>query len=71
MYHVTVKKNKEVIAESILDGLADAVSFGRDNSEKGNLITVWEAIQDASGDIVHTHKVLSMIMPEEYLKVIT
>lgn len=69
MYHVMVRNNKNVMAEEVLDGLADAVAFGRENSVEGNVIDIYSALQDASGDIMHLHKVLSLVMPNEYHKV--
>lgn len=69
MYHVMIRGNKKVIAEEVLDGLADAVAFGRDNSVEGNVIDIYSALQDATGNILHTHKVLSLVMPNEYHKV--
>jgi len=65
MYSVIVRDELGVVARSTLDGLAEAVSFGREESLEGNSITIYEAVQDASGDILHTHKVLSMVMPKE------
>lgn len=65
MYSVVVRDGVGVVARSILDGLAEAVSFGREESLEGNSITIYEAVQDASGSILHTHKVLSMVMPKE------
>jgi len=65
MYSVIVRDDTGVVARSVLDGLAEAVSFGREESLEGNSITIYEAVQDASGDILHTHKVLSMVMPKE------
>lgn len=69
MYHVMIRGNKKVIAEEVLDGLADAVAFGRDNSVEGNVIDIYSALQDATGEILHTHKVLSLVMPNEYHKI--
>ncbi len=57
------------MAEEVLDGLAEAVVFGRENSVEGNVIDIYSALQDASGDIMHLHKVLSLVMPNEYHKV--
>jgi hypothetical protein len=65
MYSVIVRDDTGVVARSVLDGLAEAVSFGREESLEGNSITVYEAVQDASGSILHISKVLSMIMPKE------
>jgi prephenate dehydratase len=69
MYHVMVKNKKDVIAEEVLDGLADAVAFGRENSVEGNVIDIYDALQDATGNIMHLHKVISLVMPKEYHKV--
>ena len=69
MYHVMVKNKKDVMAEEVLDGLAEAVAFGRNNSVEGNVIDIYSALQDATGTIVHLHKVLSLVMPNEYHKV--
>ena len=65
MYSVIVRDDLGVVARSTLDGLAEAVSFGREESLEGNSITIYHAVQDASGNILHTDKVLSMIMPKE------
>jgi hypothetical protein len=65
MYSVIVKDEGNVVARSTLDGLAEAVSFGREESLEGNSITIYEAVQDASGDILHISKVLFMVMPKE------
>jgi hypothetical protein len=65
MYNVFVRDNNEVIASSLFEGLAEAVSFGREESLEGNSITIYHAVQDASGEILHTDKVFSMIMPKE------
>jgi hypothetical protein len=69
MYHVMVRNNKNVMAEEVLDGLADAVAFGRENSVEGNVIDIYSALQDATGNIMHIHKVLSLVKPNEYHKV--
>jgi len=69
MYHVMVRNNRNVMAEEVLDGLAEAVVFGRENSVEGNVIDIYSALQDASGNIMHLHKVLSLVMPNEYHKV--
>jgi len=65
MYSVYVRESGETIASSVFEGLAEAVSFGREESLEGNSITVYFAVQDASGDIMHLSKVLSMVMPKE------
>ena len=65
MYSVIVRDDTGVVARSVLDGLAEAVSFGREESLEGNIITVYSAVQDASGDIMHLYKVLYMVMPKE------
>lgn len=65
MYSVYVRDSGDTVASSVFEGLAEAVSFGRGESLEGNSITVYEAVQDASGDIVHLNKVLSMVMPKE------
>lgn len=71
MYHVIVRNKKSVMAEEVLDGLAEAVAFGRENSVKGNVINIFDSVQDASGNIMHLHRVLSMIMPDDNHKVLT
>lgn len=65
MYSVVVKDGGEVVATSLLEGLAEAVSFGRGESCEGNSITIYDSVQDACGNIVHLNKVLFMIMPKE------
>jgi hypothetical protein len=69
MYHVMVRNNRNVMAEEVLDGLAEAVAFGRNNSVEGNVIDIYSSLQDATGNIMHLHKVLSLVMPKEYHKV--
>jgi len=64
---VMVRNNRSVIAEDYLDLLADAVAFGAENSVEGNVIDIFDALQDASGNIMHLHKVLSLVKPKEYL----
>lgn len=72
MYHVTVSDNKRIITGALREGLADAVAYGRKKGQKGNRITVFDSLQDATGGIVHLSKVLSMILHDEdhkeYLK---
>ena len=65
MYSVYVRDSGVTVASSVFEGLAEAVSFGREESLEGNSITVYSAVQDASGDIVHLYKVLYMVMPKE------
>ena len=69
MYHVIVSTNKSIIAEEVLDGLAEAVTFGRMNSVEGNVIHIYSALQDATGNIMHLDLILSLVMPKEYHKV--
>ena len=65
MYHVTVSDNRKVIASSLQEGLADAVSVGRRLGRKGNRITIYESLQDATGDIVHLNEVLYVVLDED------
>jgi hypothetical protein len=65
MYSVYGRDSGETVASSVFEGLAEAVSIGREESLEGNSITVYSAVQDASGDIMHLYKVLSMVMPKE------
>jgi hypothetical protein len=65
MYSVYVRDSGETVASSVFEGLAEAVSFGREESLEGNSITIYSSVQDASGDIMHLDKVLSMVMPKE------
>jgi hypothetical protein len=65
MYHVIVRQNKEVIAQTLLDGLAEAVNFGREESSRGDLITIYDSLRDSAGNILHLNKVLSMIFTED------
>lgn len=65
MYSVIVSDEEGVRAKSIKDGLAEAVSFGRRKSLEGNRITVYEAVQESNGEILHLNKVISMVMPKE------
>lgn len=64
MYHVTVRSNGKVISEAFTEGLADAVFFGMDSGQKGNRITIYDSLQDASGETVDLHKVLSTVVTE-------
>ncbi len=59
------------MAEEILEGLAEAVAFGRENSVKGNVINIFDSVQDATGKILHLHRVFSMVMPDDNHKVLT
>jgi hypothetical protein len=65
MYSVYVRDSGETVASSVFEGLAEAVSFGREESLEGNSITIYSSVQDASGNIMHLDKVLSMVMPKE------
>ena len=64
MYHVTVRNNGKIIADTFVDRLSDAVLFGRDSSQKGNRINIFEATQDATGQTLDLHKVLSLVVTE-------
>jgi hypothetical protein len=72
MYHVVVSEEGRVIARSLQEGLADAVAYGRGLGRKGNRITIYDSLQDATGHIVHLNEVLSTVIheeePKEYLK---
>ena len=72
MYHVTVSDRGRIIASSLQEGLADAVAYGRELGREGNLITVYDSVQDATGEILHLNEVLSTVILEEeprvYLK---
>lgn len=65
MYHVTISDNRRVIASSLQEGLANAVAVGRRLGRKGNRITVYDSVQDATGEIVHLNEVLSVVLDEE------
>lgn len=65
MYHVTVADKGKIIARGLRDGLADAVGYGRGESQEGNHITVRECLQDATGGLVHLGTVLSFVMSED------
>jgi len=65
MYSIVVRDGREVVAKSVKEGLAEAVSFGRRKSLEGNRITIYDAVQDSNGDILHINKVLTMVMPKE------
>ena len=58
MYYVKVTNGDEVVASTIADVLADAVSFGNRISMKGNKVSVYEAVQSLC-ELELTHKVLS------------
>lgn len=64
MYHVTVTDRDNIIADSLVYGLADAVVFGRDVGHKGNCITVYESVQDATGEILHLEETLKVYLEE-------
>jgi hypothetical protein len=64
MYHVTIKDRNRVIASKLLEGLAEAVNYGHRKSSEGNSITVYEALQDATGNIMHLHNVLTFKKPK-------
>jgi hypothetical protein len=66
VYHVIVTDSrKRIMAEALREGLADAVAYGRRKSQEGNLIRVFDALQDASGEIVHISKVLTVVHLKE------
>lgn len=65
MYHVIVSSEKNVIASSLQEGLADAVAYGRKKGQKGNRITVYDALQDATGQVVHLNRVLSTTITQD------
>lgn len=64
MYHVTVNNTKGVIAQSFSESLADAVMFGREVGVKGNRITVYDSVQDATGEVLHLSRVLTVTLEE-------
>lgn len=64
MYHVIVSENRKAIGSSLQEGLADAVMMGRKIGQKGNRITVYDSVQDATGKIVHLSKILSVTLEE-------
>ena len=59
MYHTIVSDGSKIIASSLQEELAVAVSNGWDLGQKGNRITVYDSVQDATGEIVHLGEVLS------------
>jgi hypothetical protein len=65
MYHVIVTDEGKVIAKALREGLAEAVSYGKEKSSEGNLIHIYDALQDASGEILHLSKVLSFVERQE------
>ena len=71
MYHVTIRDSRKIIRDALREGLAEAVEWGDSHSWKGNRISVYEAVQDATGDILHLSKVLSVVKLEGNLKVST
>lgn len=72
MYHVTVSDRGRIIASTLREGLADAVAYGRKKGQKGNRITVYDSLQDATGSVLHLNEVLTMTLLDEehkeYLK---
>jgi len=71
MYHVTIRDSRKIIGQALRDGLAEAVEWGVVNSLKGNHISVYEAMQDATGDILHLSKAVSLVKLDGKLKVVT
>ena len=65
MYHVTVSDSRRIIASSLQEGLANAVAVGRKLGQKGNRITIYDSVQDATGEIVHLGEVLTVVLDEE------
>ena len=65
MYHVTVSDSEKIIASSLQEGLADAVAYGIELGQKGNRITVYDSVQDATGEILHLNEVLTTYVLEE------
>lgn len=65
MYNVVIKDNGKVMATSLQDELAVAVSYGRQLGRKGNRITIYDSLQDATGEIVNLSEVLTMILEED------
>lgn len=71
MYHVIVREKGKAIADAVLDGLADAVAFGTEESQKGNVISIYSSVLDATGNIVHLQKVISIVAPDNNPMVLT
>ena len=65
MYNVVVSDNRRVIATSLQDELAVAVAYGRQLGRKGNRITIFDSLQDATGEIVNLSEVLTMVLEED------
>jgi hypothetical protein len=64
MYHVKIKSGSKVMCSKLLEGLADAVNYGHKKSLEGNSISIYEALQDATGTIVEIHEVLTFKKPK-------
>lgn len=64
MYHAVVSDNNRIIAHSLCEGLGEAVLFGHKTGRKGNLISIYESVQDATGEIVHLHETLTTVLEE-------
>jgi hypothetical protein len=64
MYHVTIKNKNRIIASKLHEGLAEAVDFGHRESLEGNSISIYEALQDATGNIMNLHEVLTFMKPK-------
>lgn len=64
MYHVTIKNRNRIIASALREGLAEAVNYGHKKSFEGNSISIYEALQDATGDILNLHEVLTFMKPK-------
>jgi hypothetical protein len=64
MYHVKIKSRGKTIASALREGLADAVNYGNKKSREGHSISIYEALQDATGDIMELHEVLTFMKPK-------
>ncbi len=71
MYHTTITNSGRLIGSTLSEGLADAVNFGVQRGLKGNRITVYESVQDATGEIVHLNEALTFMVLDEPHKVLT
>lgn len=65
MYHAVIKNGGEVVSERLVEALGEAVAYAEEGGAEGNLVQVFEALQDASGDIMHLSLSLSFYLKGE------
>jgi hypothetical protein len=65
MYHAVIRERGEVVSERLVEALGEAVAYAEEEGAEGNLVQVFEALQDASGDILHLAISLSFYLKGE------